>query len=97
MSTRGPQKREAPKRPGTRWLGRAYQGALEAVLAVVIMGVAGAVADSHFDTSPVLLLVGLGIGFGSFALRLVRLVRELQEPKEPRDGGPPVGGPPVGS
>jgi F0F1-type ATP synthase assembly protein I len=73
-----------------RWLGRAYQGALEAVLAVVIMVVAGAVADDHFETSPLFVFLGLGIGFGSFVLRLVRLLRELQEPP-PGNGGPPVG------
>jgi F0F1-type ATP synthase assembly protein I len=69
-----------------RWLGRTYQGALEAVLAIVIMAVIGAYADSHFDTAPVLFLVGLAIGFGSFVLRLLRLLKEVQTPPED-DGG----------
>lgn len=71
-----------------RWLGRTYQGALEAVLAVVIMVVLGAFADSHFGTTPILLLSGLAIGFGAFVLRLVRLLRETQRPSGD-DGGPP--------
>ena len=71
-------------------LGRTYQGALEAVLALVVMAVLGAVADSHFGTAPVLILVGLANGFGSFVLRLVRLLNETKpasgrtEPPEER-------------
>ena len=71
-------------RGGARQLGSAYQGALEAVLSVVIATGLGAWADSHFGTSPALLLVGLGIGFGSFILRLWRLTRE---PAQASDGG----------
>lgn len=77
MREREPGEGEGPR---VRWLGRAYQGALEAVLAVVVMAVLGALADRRFDTAPVLVLLGLAIGFGSFVLRLVRLLRELQEP-----------------
>ncbi len=82
MRERGPDQRGR-----VRWLGRAYQGALEAVLALVIMAVLGAWADSRFDTKPVLFLLGLAIGFGSFVLRLVRLMGQL----EPRDDDDPKG------
>ncbi|UCE87337.1 MAG: AtpZ/AtpI family protein [Deltaproteobacteria bacterium] len=71
-----------------RWLGRAYQGALEAVLALLIMVIAGVLADGHFGTKPTFLLVGFAIGFGSFVLRLVRLLNELQRPPG-GDGTPP--------
>ena len=71
--------RRPSKEPGIRSLGRAYQGAVEATLALVIATVLGAWADRRFDTSPILLFVGLGLGFGTFVLRLVRLLRDLQE------------------
>ncbi len=80
-------RRQEPDGGGrVRWLGRAYQGALEAVLALVIMPVLGAWADSRFETGPVLFLLGLAIGFGSFVLRLVRLLGELE--RQPPGGGP---------
>ena len=77
------------KGPRVRWLGRAYQGALESVLALVVMVVLGALADDHFGTKPTFLFVGFAIGFGSFVLRLVRLLKELQEP--PGGDGTPSG------
>lgn len=85
MRGRGPDQNPGGS-TGIRWLGRAYQGGLEAVLALVIMTVLGAWADSRFDTAPVLFLIGLAIGFGSFTLRLVRLLRQLEQ--RPRGEGP---------
>jgi F0F1-type ATP synthase assembly protein I len=76
--------RDASK-PSNRRLGRAYQGALEAVLAVVVGAGAGAWADSRFGTSPLLLLVGLVLGFATFVLRITRLLRELSPPPEGGD------------
>jgi F0F1-type ATP synthase assembly protein I len=63
----------------TRRLGGAYQGAVEATLAVVISVFGGAWADSKFGTSPTFLFLGLGVGFGAFILRLTRLLREAGE------------------
>lgn len=51
----------------------AYQGAIEAVLAVVIMTGAGYWLDQRFETAPAFLLAGIVIGFCSFALRLWRM------------------------
>lgn len=59
--------------------GLAYQGALEAVVAIPIATGIGYWADTRFDTSPWLLLAGTAIGFTSFVLRLVRLGRQLRE------------------
>jgi F0F1-type ATP synthase assembly protein I len=56
----------------------AYQGAFEAVLSILIGAGLGAWADRAFGTSPILLLVGLVVGFGAFVLRLVRLGQKLQ-------------------
>jgi len=57
----------------------AYQGAFEAVFAILIAAVIGDLADDHFGTSPRYLLIGFTIGFCSFVLRLVKLGRRLQE------------------
>ena len=63
----------------------AYQGALEAVLAIPIAIGGGYWLDGRFDTSPILLLLGAAIGFGAFVLRLLRLGRQLQSfNKEPK-------------
>jgi F0F1-type ATP synthase assembly protein I len=58
--------------------GVAYQGALEAVFAILIAVGIGYWADGRFGTAPWLLLLGFVIGFASFVLRLVRLGRQLQ-------------------
>jgi F0F1-type ATP synthase assembly protein I len=63
----------------------AYQGALEAVLAIVIAMGVGYWADQHFGTEPRWMIVGTIVGFGSFVLRLWRM-RKLV------DGAPPGGG-----
>ena len=81
---------EQPKdpKPKASRQGAAYQGAFEAVIAILIAVFLGNLADDHFGTAPRYLLVGFAIGFASFVLRLVRLVRHLQEPEpgdEPED------------
>jgi len=73
---------ERSKRPRSRQAA-AYQGAFEAVFAILIAAILGDLADDHFGTAPRYLLVGFAIGFGSFVLRLVKLGRSLQD--TPRD------------
>ncbi len=58
--------------------GQAYQGAVEAVFAILVAVGIGYWADERFTTSPRYVLIGLVIGFGYFVLRLVRLGRQLQ-------------------
>ncbi|MGH0029157.1 MAG: AtpZ/AtpI family protein [Myxococcota bacterium] len=65
--------------------GLAYQGAFEAVIAILIAAGIGLWADGRFDTSPRYLIIGTIVGFGSFVLRLLRLGRQLQEAAEPGD------------
>jgi ATP synthase protein I len=79
---------------GGRRFGRAYQGAFEAVFAIVIGAGLGYAVDGRFDTEPWGVLVGLGLGFGAFVLRLVRLGREFAEVEPGGDGpdGPRGGG-----
>ena len=61
-----------------RRLGSAYQGALEAVFAIVIGAGAGYAVDRRFGTQPWGVFLGLALGFGAFVLRVVRMGREFQ-------------------
>ncbi len=63
--------------PRARRAGVAYQGAFEAVFAILIGAGLGYWADSSFETAPRYLLIGFFFGFGAFVLRLVRLGRQL--------------------
>ncbi|MCR9094481.1 MAG: AtpZ/AtpI family protein [bacterium] len=78
-----------PEYPGRRQLekkverlsgapgGRAYEGAFEAVGAILIATLFGYWFDQHYETTPAGVLVGAGIGFAAFVLRLVRLGKQL--------------------
>jgi F0F1-type ATP synthase assembly protein I len=68
---------ERSKRPRSRQAA-AYEGAFEAVFAILIAAFLGDLADDHFGTAPRYLLVGFAIGFASFVLRLLKLGRTLQ-------------------
>ena len=70
--------------PGSpnRAAGAAYQGAVEAVLSVVVAIGLGYWADEHFQSSPIGVITGAVIGFASMTLRLVRLGRHLNPPPE---------------
>ncbi len=57
--------------------GRAYQGAFEAVFAILVAAGIGTWADNRFDTTPRYLLIGIAIGFCSFVIRLLRIGREM--------------------
>jgi F0F1-type ATP synthase assembly protein I len=58
----------------------AYQGALEAVLAIAIAAAIGYWVDQQLGSSPRWLIVGTIVGFGSFTLRLFRMRKLLDEP-----------------
>ncbi len=69
-----------PGRYGYRRMGAAYQGAMEAVFAIVVATAAGYWADGYFGTSPWCVLSGATIGFAAFVLRLYRLGTALNPP-----------------
>lgn len=71
-----------------RSMAAAYQGAIEAVLAVVIATLAGYWVDGRFGTSPTFLLIGLVLGFSAFCVRLWRL-RDLMAGEQGRGPKPP--------
>ena len=54
-------------------MGAKYQGALEAVLAIPIGAGLGHWADREWEVSPWGLLIGFGLGFAAFVLRLMRM------------------------
>jgi F0F1-type ATP synthase assembly protein I len=58
--------------------GKAYQRALEAVLAIPIGVGIGYFADQRLDSSPIGLLLGAAVGFAAFVKRLVSM-RSLVE------------------
>ena len=66
--------------------GAAYQGALEAVFAILIAGGIGYWVDSRWGTSPWGLALGFAVGFASFVLRLIRLGRQLNKDEPPAGG-----------
>jgi F0F1-type ATP synthase assembly protein I len=74
--------RGARKDSGRFRLGRrgakAYQWALEGALAVPIAIGLGYWLDTKLDTSPILILVGAGLGFAALVRRLLR-IRTLVE------------------
>ena len=79
MTDRSEDREQIQERRAARRQGLAYQGAFEAVIAILIATGIGYWIDTSFDTSPFGLLIGATVGFGSFVLRLLRLGRLLQE------------------
>lgn len=67
-------------------MGAKYQGAMEAVLAIPIGAGFGHLADRQWDSEPVGLLIGLGIGFAAFILRLVRMRPPMEGAENSPDG-----------
>ena len=84
-----PRQREAPSStedpaptPSQRGA-RAYTGALEAVLSILVGAGLGWWGDAELGTGPWLLLVGFGFGFATFVVRLSRM-RALVEAEAAR-------------
>jgi F0F1-type ATP synthase assembly protein I len=73
------------KRASARAGSDAYQGAFEAVGAVLVACGIGFFVDGRWDTGPWGVVVGVVIGFAAMVLRLVRLGHELH-PEWQEDG-----------
>ena len=76
--------RQRLERMATRGGGGAYEGAFEAVGAILIATLLGYWFDQHYETEPAGLLVGAVVGFAAFVLRLVRLGKRLHP--DPQSG-----------
>lgn len=68
--------------PAKRQMSLAYQGAVEAVFSILMCAGLGYWADEHWGSEPKGLIIGVVIGFSSFALRLVRLGKEMTDMSE---------------
>jgi F0F1-type ATP synthase assembly protein I len=55
---------------------------VEAVFAIPVGVGFGWLADHQFESAPIGMLVGAGIGFAAFVLRLVRLGKDMQAETE---------------
>lgn len=82
---RGGRRVPGPRSASQR-MASAYQGAVEAVVAMVISALAGYWIDGRFGTAPIGLFVGMTIGFAAFVVRLLRM-RTLMG--DEGSGGPP--------
>jgi F0F1-type ATP synthase assembly protein I len=77
MTDRPEDTEQAERRRAARRQGQAYQAAAEAVFAILVAAGVGYWVDQRFDTTPRYLLIGMAVGFASFAMRLVRLGKQL--------------------
>jgi F0F1-type ATP synthase assembly protein I len=80
--TRTESSSHAANRAASRKGAVAYQGAMEAVLSILVGTGIGLWLDTKLATTPIFLLVGLAVGFGAFILRIVRLHKRLEETPE---------------
>lgn len=70
--------RQRMKRLATAAGSDAYQGAFEAIGAVLVGGGFGYWADLTWDSSPWGFLIGIALGFAAMVVRLLRLGKELE-------------------
>lgn len=82
MTGRPNDEEQTERRREARHQGMAYQGAFEAVAAILIAAGIGYWLDDRYGISPWGLLIGTALGFASFVMRLLRLGRQLQERDE---------------
>lgn len=82
---------EGAAKPEARTGGGAYEGGLQAGLAVVISMGFGIWADSYFGSSPIGLFIGLAVGFGAFTLRIWRLLQRQSSAGQDSGQGPKSG------
>lgn len=80
--------RRRVKRAAASAAGDAYQGAFEAVMAVLVGAGFGYWVDRRWETTPYGVIVGVVIGFAAMVLRLLRMRDELPPP--PAGAGPGV-------
>lgn len=88
-----------PELPGSRRLkkaasrspGGAYEGAAEAVGAIIVAIGIGYWIDSRYGTTPSGVLIGAVVGFTAFVVRLLRLGKQLHPDEGGAEAGPGPG------
>lgn len=86
---RGPASRLIPDpHAAKRSMASAYQGAVEAVVAMVICALAGWWIDRRFGSGPWGLFVGMAVGFAALLLRLLRIKTPTIGRPDPLPGAP---------
>ena len=75
MSQRRGSQPEKPSRVSGLMQARAYEGAMEAAVALVAPVVLGYWLDKYFETAPIATVVGTVLGFAAMLLRLLRFAR----------------------
>ena len=85
--------RRRVKRAAASAAGDAYQGAFEAVMAVLVGAGAGYWVDRRWETTPYGVIGGVVIGFAAMVLRLMRMRNELPPPPAGAGSGGPGGRP----
>ena len=87
MTSRPDEKDQTERQRTASRQGLAYQGALEAAVAIPIAAGIGYWIDTRFETTPFGLLIGTAVGFAAFVLRLLRLGKQLEELGDPALAG----------
>jgi ATP synthase protein I len=96
---RGGDVSRPPEYPGRRRVkravgsiaGDAYQGAIEAVMAVLVGAGIGYGVDRRWDTTPYGVISGVVVGFAAMVLRLLRMRSEFEPGPDDGPGVPPDG------
>ncbi|MEZ4332191.1 MAG: AtpZ/AtpI family protein [Myxococcota bacterium] len=86
-----------PEYPGRRRVkravgsiaGDAYQGAIEAVMAVLVGAGIGYAVDRRWGTTPYGVITGVVVGFAAMVLRLLRMRSELEPGPDDAPAVPP--------
>lgn len=69
--------------------GKAYQRALEAVLAIPIGIGIGYFVDGRLDSGPIGMVIGAAFGFAAFVRRLVSMRSLVEDASDKGDGSEP--------
>ena len=83
MTSRPGEKDQTERQRTARRQGLAYQGAFEAVAAILIAAGIGYWIDARYETTPFGVVIGAIVGFSAFVRRLLRLGRQLEELGDP--------------
>ena len=83
MTSHPGEKDQTERHRTARRQGLAYQGAFEAIGAILIAAGIGYWIDARFETSPFGVVIGAVVGFSAFVLRLLQLGRQLEKLGDP--------------